>query len=81
VLVRCVVIGDPSMVRSERRLVFMVTLGRARHAGPARLLVVEDERRLADLKDGLTGEELAVDLAHDGGRVWGDAPIVVKRLS
>ncbi|MBM9509030.1 response regulator transcription factor [Actinacidiphila acididurans] len=32
-----------------------------------RILVVEDERRLADLlKDGLTREGFAVDLAHDG---------------
>jgi DNA-binding response OmpR family regulator len=32
-----------------------------------RILVVEDERHLADLlKDGLTGEGFAVDLAHDG---------------
>lgn len=32
-----------------------------------RILLVEDERRLADLlKDGLTGEGFAVDLAHDG---------------
>jgi DNA-binding response OmpR family regulator len=32
-----------------------------------RILVVEDERRLAELlKDGLTSEGFAVDLAHDG---------------
>ncbi|GLY77020.1 response regulator transcription factor [Actinoallomurus iriomotensis] len=32
-----------------------------------RILVVEDERRLAELlKDGLAGEGFAVDLAHDG---------------
>ena len=32
-----------------------------------RILLVEDERRLADLlKDGLAGEGFAVDLAHDG---------------
>jgi DNA-binding response OmpR family regulator len=45
----------------------MVALGTARHAGPVRILLVEDERRLADLlKDGLAGEGFAVDLAHDG---------------
>jgi DNA-binding response OmpR family regulator len=37
-----------------------------------RILVVEDERRLADLlKDGLTREGFAVDLAHDGAEgLW-----------
>jgi DNA-binding response OmpR family regulator len=45
----------------------MVALGTARDAGPVRILLVEDERRLADLlKDGLTGEGFAVDLAYDG---------------
>src|SRR4051812_43738455 len=45
----------------------MVALGTARHAGPVRILVVEDERRLAELlKDGLTGEGFAVDLAYEG---------------
>jgi DNA-binding response OmpR family regulator len=45
----------------------MVALGTAREAGRVRILLVEDERRLADLlKDGLTGEGFAVDLAHDG---------------
>src|SRR4051812_33213053 len=45
----------------------MVALGTVRHAGTVRILVVEDERRLAELlKDGLAGEGFAVDLAHDG---------------
>lgn len=45
----------------------MVALGTTRDAGPVRILLVEDERRLADLlKDGLAGEGFAVDLAHDG---------------
>lgn len=45
----------------------MVALGTAREAGPVRILLVEDERRLADLlKDGLVGEGFAVDVAHDG---------------
>lgn len=45
----------------------MVALGTARHAWQVRILVVEDERRLAELlKDGLAGEGFAVDLAHDG---------------
>ncbi len=35
--------------------------------GAVRVLLVEDERRLADLvKGGLTGEGFAVDVAHDG---------------
>jgi DNA-binding response OmpR family regulator len=45
----------------------MVALGSARQAGPVRILVVEDEQRLAELlKDGLAAEGFAVDLAHDG---------------
>jgi DNA-binding response OmpR family regulator len=45
----------------------MVALGTARQAVPVRILVVEDERRLAELlKDGLGREGFAVDLAHDG---------------
>jgi DNA-binding response OmpR family regulator len=45
----------------------MVALGTGRHAGPVRILVVEDERRLAELlKDGLVTEGFAVDLAPDG---------------
>ena len=45
----------------------MVALGTARHAGRVRILVVEDEQRLAELlKDGLTREGFAVDLAYDG---------------
>ena len=45
----------------------MVALGKARQAGPVRVLVVEDERRLAELlKDGLASEGFAVDLAGDG---------------
>jgi DNA-binding response OmpR family regulator len=45
----------------------MVALGSARHAEPVRILLVEDEQSLAELlKDGLTGEGFAVDLAHDG---------------
>lgn len=35
--------------------------------GAVRVLLVEDERRLAELvKGGLTGEGFAVDVAHDG---------------
>ncbi len=45
----------------------MVALGTARHPERVRILVVEDEQRLAELlKDGLTREGFAVDLAHDG---------------
>src|SRR3954451_22380434 len=45
----------------------MVALGTARHAEHVRILVVEDERRLADLlKEGLAREGFAVDLAYDG---------------
>ncbi len=45
----------------------MFALGGPRHASGVRILVVEDERRLAELlKDGLTNEGFAVDLAHDG---------------
>jgi DNA-binding response OmpR family regulator len=45
----------------------MVALGCGRHAEPVRILVVEDEQSLAGLlKEGLTGEGFAVDLAHDG---------------
>jgi DNA-binding response OmpR family regulator len=45
----------------------MFALGTALHAGRVRILVVEDERRLAGLlSDGLTREGFAVDLAHDG---------------
>ncbi len=46
---------------------FMVALGAARHADRVRILVVEDEQRLAELlKDGLAREGFAVDLAFDG---------------
>jgi DNA-binding response OmpR family regulator len=46
---------------------FIVALGATRHAGSVRILVVEDEQRLADLlKDGLAREGFAVDLAPDG---------------
>lgn len=45
----------------------MVALGSLGDPNYVRLLVVEDEQRLADLlKDGLTREGFAVDLAHDG---------------
>lgn len=45
----------------------MVALGSLSDSCHVRLLVVEDEQRLADLlKDGLTREGFAVDLAHDG---------------
>ncbi len=48
-------------------MIFMFALGCPLHPGGVRILVVEDERRLADLlKDGLTREGFAVDLAHDG---------------
>jgi DNA-binding response OmpR family regulator len=48
-------------------MIFMFALGAALHADRVRILVVEDERRLADLlSDGLTREGFAVDLAHDG---------------
>lgn len=48
-------------------MIFMFALGGALHSVDVRILVVEDERRLADLlKDGLTREGFAVDLAHDG---------------
>lgn len=45
----------------------MFALGGSPHAGEVRILVVEDERRLAELlADGLSREGFAVDLAHDG---------------
>jgi DNA-binding response OmpR family regulator len=48
-------------------MIFMFALGSTLHSVDVRILVVEDERRLADLlKDGLTREGFAVDLAHDG---------------
>jgi DNA-binding response OmpR family regulator len=50
-----------------RRMIFMFALGSTPHAEGVRILVVEDEHRLAELlRDGLTGEGFAVDLAHDG---------------
>jgi DNA-binding response OmpR family regulator len=53
-------------------LIFMFALGGALHAVGVRILVVEDEHRLADLlRDGLTREGFAVDLAHEGGEgLW-----------
>ena len=45
----------------------MFALGGREHPVDVRILLVEDERRLADLlKDGLTREGFAVDVAHDG---------------
>src|SRR6266700_3292507 len=42
-------------------------LGRVRHTGTVRVLVVEDERRLATaVRRGLTAEGYVVDVAHDG---------------
>jgi DNA-binding response OmpR family regulator len=47
--------------------IFMFVLGPGLHAGGVRILVVEDEVRLAELlRDGLAREGFAVDLAHDG---------------
>ncbi len=48
-------------------MIFMFTLGTYLHPVDVRLLLVEDERRLTELlKDGLTKEGFAVDLAYDG---------------
>jgi DNA-binding response OmpR family regulator len=48
-------------------MIFMFALGGGPHAVRVRILVVEDERRLAGLLgDGLSREGFAVDLAHDG---------------
>src|SRR4051794_31651817 len=45
----------------------MFALGRRVHPGGVRILVVEDEHRLAELlKGGLTREGFAVDIARDG---------------
>jgi DNA-binding response OmpR family regulator len=45
----------------------MFALGTGVHPDGVRILVVEDELRLAELlRDGLTREGFAVDLAHDG---------------
>jgi DNA-binding response OmpR family regulator len=47
--------------------IFMFVLGRRVHPGGVRILVVEDEHRLAELlKGGLTREGFAVDIARDG---------------
>jgi DNA-binding response OmpR family regulator len=48
-------------------MIFMFALGGRPQAVRVRILVVEDERRLAELLgDGLSREGFAVDLAHDG---------------
>ena len=48
-------------------MIFRLALGDLRHSGHVRVLLVEDEERLADLvKGGLAGEGFAVDVAHDG---------------
>jgi DNA-binding response OmpR family regulator len=48
-------------------VIFMLALGLCLHPVDVRILVVEDEYRLSELlKDGLTSEGFAVDLAHDG---------------
>jgi DNA-binding response OmpR family regulator len=53
-------------------VIFMFALGSPLHSVSVRILVVEDELRLAELlRDGLTREGFAVDLAHDGGEgLW-----------
>lgn len=57
--------------------------GRRCHAGPVRILVVDDEQTLArSLQRGLSAEGFAVDVAHDGVRAlelirYGDYDAVV----
>jgi DNA-binding response OmpR family regulator len=48
-------------------MIFMVALGTSQDDARVRILVVEDEKRLAELlRDGLSREGFAVDVAHDG---------------
>lgn len=48
-------------------MIFRLALGRVRDPVGVRVLLVEDEQRLADLvKGGLAGEGFAVDVAYDG---------------